>query len=418
MTTTLTPPTPPSPAGADRPTRPADLAPSRMHPGDVLRSGSIGLRTRRLRAGLSALGIAIGIAAMVSVLGISESSKQNLLSVLDQLGTNLLQVKASTGIGAGGNGQLPPESPSMLGRIGPVQEVSAVTSMNAKVYRTDYVPAEQTGGLTAKATDPRLLSALGGTMHSGRFLDDVSVRYPTVVLGSVAAERLGIDQPGARIQIGGEWFDVIGVMDSLTLGQDIDRSVLVGNQIAQSMFDNPTSPETVYLRADPDQVTNVEDVIPATANPDNPDQVQVSRPSDAIEAKAAASNAFTALFLGLGAVALLVGGVGIANVMVISVLERRSEIGLRRALGATKRHVAVQFLSEALLLSFLGGLGGVTLGALVTAGYDLTRGWAIVVPIVGLLGGLAAALLIGAVAGLYPALRAARLAPAEALRTV
>jgi putative ABC transport system permease protein len=389
-----------------------------MQPRDVLRSGSVGLRTRRLRAFLSALGIAIGIAAMVSVLGISESSKQNLLSVLDSLGTNLLQVKASTGIGAGGNGQLPPESPSMLGRIAPVQEVSAVTSMGAKVYRTDYVPAEQTGGLTAKATDAHLLSALGGTMHSGRFLDDVSVNYPTVVLGSVAAQRLGIDQAGSRIQIGGKWFDVIGVMDSLTLSPDIDRSVLVGNPIAQTMFDNTTSPETVYLRADPDQVTAVQTVVAATANPDNPDQVQVSRPSDAIEAKAAASSAFTALFLGLGAVALLVGGVGIANVMVISVLERRSEIGLRRALGATKRHVAVQFLSEALLLSMLGGVGGVTLGALVTVIYDVTQGWTVVVPLVGIIGGVGAALIIGAIAGLYPALRAARLAPAEALRTV
>ena len=123
------------------------------------------------------------------------------------------------------------------------------------------------------------------------------------------------------------------------------------------------------------------------------------------------------VFLGLGAVALLVGGVGIANVMVISVLERRSEIGLRRALGATKGHVGVQFLAEALLLAVAGGLAGVVLGATVTAVYALGRGWSVVVPAPAMAGGLLAALAIGAVAGLYPALRAARLAPTEALRT-
>ncbi len=389
-----------------------------MHPGDILRSGSVGLRTRRLRAGLSALGIAIGIAAMVAVLGISESSKNDLLSVLDKLGTNLISVKASTGIGAGGSGQLPDGAPLMLGHVRPVEQVSYVTSVNAKVRRTDYIPSEQTGGITVKAATSQLLDTIGGSVARGRFLDETSSQYPTTVLGSVAAQRLGIDEPGARIWLGDQWFEVIGVLDPLTLAQDIDRSAMIGVPVARRLFDTTAAPETVYLRANPDKVVAVESVIPATANPDNPDQVQVSRPSDAIEARAAASNAFTALFLGLGAVALLVGGVGIANVMVISVLERRSEIGLRRALGATRRHVAVQFLSEALLLSVIGGAGGVTLGALVTAGYDLTRGWAIVVPLIGVIGGLGAALCIGAIAGLYPALRAARLAPAEALRTV
>jgi putative ABC transport system permease protein len=396
----------------------ATLAPSRLHSSDLFRVGSIGLRTRRVRAALSALGIAIGIAAMVAVLGISESSKADLLSVLDRLGTNLLTVEASTGIGQNSTAELPTTSPAMLGRIGPVEEVSSVTSVDASVYRTDLVPESETGGLTVKAVDPALVDTLGGTMASGRFLDDVSASQPTVVLGSVAAERLGVTGPGVRVWLGDQWFEVIGVLDGLELAQDIDRAALVGRPVAESRLTVGDAPGTVYLRTEPDAVDDVRTVVAATANPDSPDEVTVSRPSDAIEAKAAAQSAFTSLFLGLGAVALLVGGVGIANVMVISVLERRSEIGLRRALGATRRHVAVQFVSEALLLSLLGGVCGVAIGATVTTGYALLRGWSIVVPFVALVGALVCALMIGAIAGLYPALRAARLSPTEALRTV
>jgi putative ABC transport system permease protein len=308
----------------------------------------------------------------------------------------------------------------MLRRIGPVQEVSSVTSVDATVRRTDLVAAERTQGITVKAADTHLLDTLVGEMADGEWLDASRSDLPVVVLGSLAAQRLGIGDVGDGVQVwlGGRWFTVIGIMEPLELAPDLDASAVIGRTIASSELGAAETPGTVYLRTDPDEVESVQNVVAATTNPENPDQVTVSRPSDAIEARAAASNAFTALFLGLGAVALLVGGVGIANVMVISVLERRSEIGLRRALGATRRHVSVQFLSEALLLSALGGVGGVLLGAAVTAAYDLARGWAVVVPMVGLAGGLAAALGIGAVAGLYPATRAARLAPTDALRTV
>jgi putative ABC transport system permease protein len=193
---------------------------------------------------------------------------------------------------------------------------------------------------------------------------------------------------------------------------------MVGFDVAERLLDADRSPTTIYVRADEDQVERTSDVLGATANPEHPEEVQVSRPSDALAARAAAKSAFTALFLGLGAVALLVGGVGIANVMVISVLERRSEIGLRRALGATRRHIAAQFLTESLLLASLGGVAGAALGAAATGLYAFSRGWPAVVPPLALGGALAAALGIGAVAGLYPALRAARLPPTEALRSV
>ncbi len=182
------------------------------------------------------------------------------------------------------------------------------------------------------------------------------------------------------------------------------------------MFGDDGNPSTVYVRADPERVTEVRSLLGRTASPQRPEEVDVSRPSDALEARAAAKTAFTSLFLGLGAVALLVGGVGIANVMVISVLERRSEIGLRRALGATRRHVGVQFLVESLLLAGLGGAVGTLLGALVTIGYATSEGWTAALPPVALVGGVLVAVVAGGIAGLYPALRAARLSPTEALR--
>lgn len=397
---------------------PTELIPSRLHAGDVLRTSSVGLLTRKMRAALSALGIMIGIASMVAVLGLSESSKSDLLAQLDRLGTNLLTVQAGTGIGLG-NAQLPEEAVGMIERIGPVDEVSSVSEIDANVYRTDYIPSGQSRGISVKSVDNDLLATMQGSLAEGRFFDEASSEYPTVVLGSVAAERLGIvDLDGnPLVWLGEQWFAVIGILEPLDLSADLDRTAMIGKGTAETYFDSENIPSIIYVRTTPELVDDVMGVLGATTNPENPDQVEVSRPTDALEAREAAESAFTSLFLGLGAVALLVGGIGIANVMVISVLERRAEIGLRRALGATKRHITIQFLSEALLLAVIGGIGGVLLGSAVTAGYAAIRGWGILIPEVALIGGFAAALLIGAIAGLYPALRAARLSPTEALRT-
>jgi len=390
-----------------------------MRLADLARLAAVGIRTRRLRAALSALGVAIGIASMVAVLGLSASSRADLLAHLDRLGTNLLRVTPGQTLLGGDEATLPEWAGGALARLDGVQSVASVRAVKgATVRRTDRIPETETGGLSVNAADPELLATLGGTMARGRFLNAANARRPSVVLGAVAAERLGIDRLGVQAYLGGRWWTVVGILDPLELAPDLDRSVLVGRPAAERLLGADPSASTVYLRADPDRVKEVQALLASAANPESPEEVATSRPSDALEARAAAQDAFTGLFLGLGAVALLVGGIGIANTMVIGVIERRPEIGLRRALGATRRHVRVQFLGEALLLAGLGGAAGVVGGSLVTAGYASSRDWSAVVPPEAVGGGVGAALVIGAVAGLYPAARAARLSPTEALRSV
>jgi putative ABC transport system permease protein len=405
------------------------LAPSRLGIADLARVASVGLRTRRLRAGLSALGIAIGVASIVAVLGLSSSSQAGLLREIDRLGTNLLTVsKGQTFTGA--EAELPVTAPSMIERL-PGVEREADTGLveDAKVYRSPLIPSAETNGLQVQAASLNLLPAIGTQVAHGRYLNPATAREPVAVLGAVAAERLGIDRirPGARIWLGGQWFYLAGILAPCTLADEIDTSVLVGYPAARRYLNysgayKGTStlgpPSTIYVRAETEQVDTVQSLLAQTANPESPNEAAVSQPSDALTARAAAKSALNGLFLGLGAVALLVGAVGVANIMVISVLERRSEIGLRRALGATEGQIRTQFLSESILLAVIGGVVGVLAGATATAVYASSKSWTVVIPAEAWLGGIASAILIGAFAGLMPAVRASRMAPTVALRTV
>ena len=393
------------------------LSPARLRPSDAFRLGGIGLRTRPLRAALSALGLAIGIAAMIAVVGISTSSRADLQRTLDQLGTNLLTVSPGQSMFSSAS-HLPDNVVEMIGRIGPVTSVSAIGRLtNIRVYRNDHIPKAQTGGIAVMAARTDLPATLNSSMADGTWLNDATGRFPVTVLGAKAAQVLGIGAAGSDVQVwlGGRWFTVIGLLAPNPLARELDYAALIGWSAAASYFAFDGYPTTVYTRARPDAVNDVADVLGATANPEQPSAVLVSRPSDALTAQQAAGQAYNRMLLGLGAVALLVGGVGVANTMVISVLERRGEVGLRRAMGATRGHIRTQFLAEAVLLSALGGAGGVVLGLIIAAGYATIQGWPTVVPAWATIGGVAATVVIGGLAGLYPAANAARLNPTTAL---
>jgi len=392
------------------------LTVDRLRPADLARLSTVGLRTRKLRAGLSALGIAIGVAAIVAVLGLSSSASAGLLNEISALGTNLLVVENGQTI-TGGTAELPKPAPAMIGRINGVTEIEETGSVNGDVFRTPLIPSIDSNALSIDAASLGLLHTVGTTVAQGSYLNAATAREPVCVLGAAAAQRLGIDRvySGERIWADNIWFYVVGILNPAVLAPDIDSSVLVGFPAAEHYLDFDGHPSTIYVRAQNSHVNSVDGLLAVTANPENPSEVDVSQPSAALVAQADAQGAFDDLFLGLGAVALLVGAVGVANIMIISVLERRSEIGLRRALGATRGHIRVQFLAEAVLLALIGGVVGVGVGALATAIYANAKHEVVVIPALAWGGGMGAAVLIGAVAGLWPALRAARMSPTQAL---
>jgi putative ABC transport system permease protein len=380
-------------SGSRAPSRPAPTA-ARLRPTDLARLAVVGLRTRKLRAALSALGIAIGVAAIVAVLGLSASSAAGLNAEIAALGTNLLTVQPGQNFG-GQTAELPLTAPAMISRMTGVYQVQSTGSTNANVYRSPLIPSVNTNALTVDAATLGLPATAGTSLAQGEYLNAATAREPVAVLGAAAAQLLGIDKvfPGERVWItgsgangnGGMWLYVAGILNPDVLSPDVDSSVLVGFPFAEQYLSFDGHPTTIYLKAAYGHVNTVDNLLANQANPEDPGGVNVSQPSDALVAQADAKSAFNTLFLGL---------------------------------GATRGHIRTQFLAEAITLALLGGIAGIVTGAAATAIYAHTKGWVTVIPTDAWAGGLAATILIGALAGLLPAIRAARLSPTEALWSI
>ncbi|BDA63920.1 ABC transporter permease [Actinomyces capricornis] len=391
------------------------LRPSRLLPGDALRLGLTGLRARPARALLSALGVAIGIAAMVAVVGVSASSHAQLTAQLDSLGTNLLTAGSGQDL-FGKDAPLPQDSVGRVRLIEGVRSASSTgTVKSSLVYRSPLIDKNASGGIATLAAEQSLLEVVAGRVSRGGWLNEATADYPATVLGSSAARRLGVVSPGTNVWIGGTWFTVVGILEPVALAPELDNAALIGQGAASSLLGHDGKPSRVYTRSDDDAVPTVRSLLAPTISPQTPNEVKVSRPSDALEAKNAADRALTGLMLGVGSIALLVGGIGVANTMIVSVLERRREIGLRRSLGARRGHIRIQFMAEALVLSFTGGILGCLIGIAVSGGMAALRGWPLAIPPLAIVAGLGITVVVGALAGAYPAARAARTPPTAAL---
>jgi putative ABC transport system permease protein len=273
---------------------------SRLRPSDLLPVGTVGLRTRRIRAGLSILGIAIGIAALVAVLGITRSSQADLLARIDALGTNLLTVNAGTINDV--ETPLPTTAAATVGRTDGVLSTTATAQLTGlHPYRSDRIEPHRHGGLDVRATDPTLLSTLDGQLTHGTFLNQTTGIYPTTVLGHAAAQTLGItDLTGTPlVWLGGHWYTVIGVLAPFELAPEIDHAALIGLPIAADQFGYDGHPTQIYVRTRTDGTAQTARLLARAANPANPEQVRVGRPSDALAARLAVADSATTLFLGL-----------------------------------------------------------------------------------------------------------------------
>ncbi|MFT4136965.1 ABC transporter permease [Microbacterium sp.] len=393
---------------------------ARLRAGDLVRTAWQGVASRPQRSILAAVGIALGIATLVALVSVSASQRAQLLAELDRLGADLAVVSPGTGPDREPV-PLPDAAPLTLLRQDGIARVGVFETApdGLTVRRTDLVPETDTGGIAVVVARPDVRAAIGATMASGRWFDRATRALPMTVLGATAAERLGVSA-GDRVVIGGRWYGVLGVLDSAGLAGGVDTAAILGDRWVRDAFAGESGVgdlTAIYVRAEPGRIDEVHGILAAAAAPGS-SYVAVTRPSDLAVARATADDSLATLGLALAGIALLIGGIGIANTMVVAVMERRGEIGLRRALGARPGQIAAQFVAEAGMLSLLGGLGGAVVGAGAAVAVAAAGGRPVVLPIAALAGGPALAVVVGIVAGLPPAVRAARLAPTAALRSM
>jgi len=387
---------------------------------DLLSIAVGGIRARKVRTLLIMLGPVVGVAAMVGAVGLTESAKGDLKARLAELGTNLITAEAGASFGQQ-NPTLPKSAVSRVKAIESVERASAVAEVKGVVTLPSAAGASyyQTFPVPVLASDDKLPEVLEVPIRSGRWLakSDGANKTRAVVLGGGLADEYGV-LPGEirTVQLNGIDYGVVGVLDRVPLEPSLDNAAFVTQWAAKHDFATDGAPTKMYVRARPGSTEATSKAIPTAVSLGGSGSVTTKIPSDALEASARADKTLqqTALFAGL--LALAVGGLGIANVMSISVIQRSSEIGIRRALGSTRALIALQFLLEALFVGLLGGLVGAVVGVGIVYLVSAIAGWVVVIDYAKMPIWIGLAVGVAAVAGLYPSVKAARLEPLETLR--
>ena len=388
---------------------------------EILGVAISGLTARKIRTLLIMLGPVLGAAGIVAAVGLNESAKGDVRQTLERLGTNLI-VASADGTFSGGEAPTLPEDAvdralnvSTVDRVAGVTEIGSLTVLPSQggrdFFRTIPVPA--------LSSDQNLLEVLDAKMLYGRFINgaDEDNYFRSAVIGQdLAGDYQYLPGEVRTIDVNGEIYGVVGVLENVDLVPKLDTAVIIPKSAAEEDFDIEQKPTTLYVRSTEGTVDSTANALPVAINLGGNEGVTVAVPSDLLEAQGAVDTTLRNILFLMGGLALLVGGVGIANVMSISVIQRSGEIGIRRALGHTKVTIAMQFVLEALFVGVLGGLAGVLAGVGVIYLVSAVLGWiaTLNIPLFLVAGGMA--LIVSVVAGLYPAWKAARLEPLETLR--
>ena len=393
---------------------------------DLMAESIAGLEARPARSILTVLGTVLGITALVATMGVSRTAGNQIVARFDAFAATEVSLQPSSG-GAGGgtrSSTIPWDAEARVMRLNGVIAAGTLTQVNIRgaLSRTTAVQDVTAGtefDIPLRAASPGLFAAVKTKLRTGRVFDKGSdTRADNVaVLGPGAAERLGlnrIDQQPA-VFVGDRLFVIIGIIDDVARQADMLDSIIIPEGTAREIY-SLAAPQLVAIETSPGAASLVAQQAPTALDPNDPSRLRAASAGGATRVKDEVSNDLSGLFLILGGVSLLVGAIGIANVTLVSVMERIGEIGLRRALGAGRRHIIAQFLTESTFLGLLGGAVGAALGVLVTVGISAVKQWTPVmdgrIPIAA----PALGAVVGLLAGLYPAMRAASLQPVEALR--
>ncbi|MAT37817.1 MAG: hypothetical protein CL420_07250 [Acidimicrobiaceae bacterium] len=388
---------------------------------EILNVAISGLTARKVRTLLIMLGPVLGAAGIVAAVGLNESAKGDVRQTLERLGTNLIVASADGSFSAGQAPTLPEDAVersmnvSTVDRVAGITEIGSLTVLPSQggkdFFRTIPIPV-----LTS---DQNLLNVLDAQMLHGRFINgsDESNVFRSAVMGhDLANDYQYLPGELRTIDVDGETYGVVGVIEKVDLVPKLDTAIIIPKSSAEEDFDVEQKPTTLYVRATEGNVDSTAEALPMAINLGGDEAVTVAVPSDLLEAQGAVDTTLRNILFLMGGLALLVGGVGIANVMSISVIQRSGEIGIRRALGHTKMTIALQFVLEALFVGVLGGIAGVVTGVCVIYLVSSILGWiaTLNIPLFLVAGGMA--LIVSVIAGLYPAWKAARLEPLETLR--